>query len=177
MTAMLPALLATVLAILQRWANAIRRNHGLEHATVAVLFARHGPRRLAGRATKDGFFILGGDIDAAELLSCAREALERLQRGEAALAVSPMCGTNIAVTGALTAAATMAALRNGQRRSFLDRFANASTFAMFAVVLAQPAGALLQRLVTTRPDLDGVTIEGIRTLLPGVRKITTRAAR
>ena len=175
MTSMLPPLLA----ILRRWVDAIRRNHGLEHATVAVLFARHGPQRLAGRATRDGFYIVG-DIDAGELLACAREALDRLQRGEASLAVSPMCGTNIAVTGALTAAATMAALRHGEgntrRRSLLDRFANASTFAMFAVVLAQPAGALLQRFVTTRPDLDGVTIEGIRTLLPGVRKITTRAA-
>ncbi len=80
----------------QSWLDAVRRNHALEHATVAVLLARHGPTRLAGRASGDGFFIFG-DIEEGELTSCAHEALERLQRGESGLAVSPLCGTNIAV--------------------------------------------------------------------------------
>ena len=42
------------LAMLRGWIDAIRRNHALEHATVAVLLARHGPMRLAGRASADG---------------------------------------------------------------------------------------------------------------------------
>ena len=46
--------------MIQRWIDAIRRNHGLEHATVAVLIARHGPRLLAGRASSDGVLTLRG---------------------------------------------------------------------------------------------------------------------
>lgn len=167
--------MTSMLPLVRRWADDVRRNHGLEHATVAVLFARHGPQRIAGRATRDGFYILGS-VDPDELLSCAHEALDRLQAGEASLAVSPMCGTNIAVAGALTAAAAMFATRD-RTRGLLDRFANATTFAMFAVILAQPAGALLQRYVTTRPDLGDVRIEGVHTLLPGVCKVATSSAR
>ncbi len=80
--------------MLRSWLDAIRRNHGLEHATVAVLVARSGPRRIAGRAAADGFFILG-TVDEDLLLSCAREGLARMQRGEHELAVSPHCGIEI----------------------------------------------------------------------------------
>lgn len=160
--------------MLRRWIDAVRRNHGLEHATVTVLLARRGPLRLAGRASGDGFFILGA-VDEQLLLSCAREGLARLQRGEAALAISPLCGTNIAVTGALTAATTMAVLARDRHRATRDRFGNAFVASMFAVVAAQPLGRLVQRYLTTRADLDGVELVGVRTLLPGVRKVYTRA--
>ena len=161
--------------MLGRWIDAVRRNHGLEHATVAVLLARRGAVRLAGRASGDGFFMIG-DLDDALLLSCAREALDRLQRGEAGLAISPLCGTNIAVTGAITAAAAMAVLRRSRNGSTRDRFGNAFTAAMLAVIVAQPLGRLVQRYLTTRADLDGVEVVGARSLFPGVRKVYTRAA-
>ncbi|RJQ08864.1 MAG: hypothetical protein C4558_07375 [Dehalococcoidia bacterium] len=160
---------------LRRRIDDIRRNHGLEHATVAVLFARHGPQRLAGRATSDGFYIIGR-VDDVTLRSCAEEALARMQRGEASLAVSPHCGTNIAVTGAVTAAATMAALARGPRDGIRDRFGNAFTAAMLGVVLAQPLGRLVQTRLTTRADLHGFELVGIRTLFPGMRKVLTRHA-
>ncbi|MBM3140831.1 MAG: hypothetical protein FJZ92_11665 [Chloroflexi bacterium] len=154
-----------------RWIDAVRRNHALEHATVAVFLARHGPTRLAGRASGDGFFILG-EVDESELDRCAREALARLQRGEASLAVSPLCGTNIAVAGLLAAGAATAVLSTGPVRR---RFGNAFTAAMLGVVIAQPIGRLVQRYITTRPDLDRVELVGTRTLLPGIRKVYTRA--
>ncbi len=153
----------------------IRRNHGLEHGTVSILLARHGARRLAGRAASDGFFIIGR-VDEATLHSCAAEALARMQRGESSLAVSPLCGTNIAVTGALTAAATMATLARGSGNGFRNRFGDAFTAATFGVVLAQPLGRLVQAHLTTRADLDGFQLVGVRTLLPGVRKVVTRHA-
>jgi hypothetical protein len=153
----------------------IRRNHGLEHATVSILLARHGPRRLAGRAASDGFFIIG-KVDEATLRSCAEEALVRMQRGEAALAVSPLCGTNIAVTGALTAAATMATLARGSGRGFRNRFGDAFTAATVGVVLAQPLGRLVQAHLTTRADLEDFQLVGVRTFLPGVRKVITHHA-
>jgi hypothetical protein len=162
---------------LRDWADAVRRNHGLEHATVSILFTRRGPSRIAGRASADGFFIVGGDIDEQLLDSCAREALSRMQRGERSLAVSPFCGTNIAVSGALTAAFTMFALARTGDRGIRDRFANASTAAMFGVILAQPVGRLVQKHLTTRGDVQYVEIIGTRTLLPGVRKVYTSGAR
>src|SRR5665811_1193721 len=61
-----------------RWTLAARRNHALEHATVGVYLARYGPTRLAGRASADGFFIVG-DLDLEAVEDCAREALQRLR--------------------------------------------------------------------------------------------------
>mgnify|MGYP001627663323 CR=1 FL=1 len=98
-------LLANATGFGRGWIADVRRNHGLEHATVSVLFARRGPQRLAGRASGNGFFIIG-DVDPVLLRSCADEALLRLQRGESGLAVSPMCGTNLVVTGTLCARAS-----------------------------------------------------------------------
>lgn len=160
---------------LRRRIDDIRRNHGLEHATVSVLLARHGPRRLAGRATADGFYILGR-VDEVTLRSCAEEALSRMQRGESGLAVSPLCGTNIAVTGAMTAVATMATLSRDRGIGIRDRFGNAFTAAMLGVVLAQPLGRFVQEHLTTRADLEGFQLVGVRTLLPGIRKVVTHHA-
>lgn len=159
--------------MLRRWIDAVRRNHALEHATVAVFIARHGPTRLAGRASGDGFFILG-DIPEDVLRASADEALRRLQAGEAELAISPLCGTNIAVTGLLAATAATAVLATGSPRA---RFGNAVTASMLAVIAAQPLGRLVQRYVTTRADLEHVELTDIRTYLPGVRKVRTRAGR
>ena len=155
--------------MLRGWIDSIRRNHGLEHATVTILLARHGPRRMAGRAASNGFYIIG-DVDEAELNACAREALDRMQRGEEALAVSPLCGTNIAVTGLMTAAATAAVLRGGKVR---QRFGDAFTAAMVGVVLAQPVGRLVQERLTTRGDLQDIELVGTRTILPWLKKVYT----
>lgn len=163
------------LAMLRGWIDAVRRNHGLEHATVAVLFARTGPQRIAGRASADGFFIVGA-VDEHLLLSCAREALDRMQRGEHDLAVSPHCGTNIAVTAALSTLATMRALARHPKRPMRDRFGDAFTGSILAIVAAQPLGRLLQRYLTTRADVQRVEIVEVRSYLPGVRKVVTRGA-
>ena len=156
--------------MIRGWVNSVRRNHALEHATVAVLLARHGPTRLAGRASGDGFFILG-DVGAEELASCASEALERLQRGQSSLAVSPLCGTNVAVAGLLAAGAATSVLASGNRR---DRFPNAFTAAMLGVIAAQPLGRLVQKHITTRADLQRTEIVGTRSLFGGLKKVYTR---
>lgn len=156
----------------QRWIDAIRRNHALEHGTVAVLLARHGPSRIAGRASADGFLILG-DVDPEELTSCAQEALRRMQAGQASLAVSPLCGTNIAVAAFTAAAAATAVLSTGKAR---QRFPNAFMAATLGVIVAQPLGRLVQQRITTRPDLDGVEVIGTKTVLGKLKKVQTRAA-
>ena len=161
--------------MISRWLDAVRRNHGVEHATVAVLFARTRPRRIAGRASGDGFFIVGG-VDDDLLLSCAREALDRMKRGEADLAVSPHCGTNIAVSAALATVASMRALSRQPGRPMRDRFSDGFTGAIVALIAAQPLGRLLQKYVTTRADVQQMEIVEVRTYLPGVQKVITRGA-
>lgn len=161
--------------MLHDWIRAVRRNHGIEHATVAVLFSRTGPQRIAGRASADGFFILGS-VDEAQLLSCAREALQRMQRGEGDLAVSPHCGTNIAVTAALSTLATMNTFAQHPERRLRDRFGDAFTGSIFAIIAAQPLGRLVQKYLTTRADVEGVEIVDVRTYFPGVRKVITAGA-
>ena len=159
-----------MLSTIQRYVKAVRRNHALEHATVAVLLARHGPTRLAGRASVDGFVIFG-DVDTDELHASALEALRRLQSGQASLAVTPLCGTNIAV--AAFAAAATAAIVLGSGRG---RFANAFVAAMFAVIGTQPLGLLLQQHVTTSADLVPVSVVGTQWMAGLMRKVQTSGA-
>ncbi len=158
--------------MIRRWLDAVRRNHALEHATVAVLLARHGPTRLAGRASGDGFFILG-DMDPEELTASAHEALGRLKAGESGLAVSPLCGTNIAVTGFLAAFAATMVL---SRRREGGRLPDAWVAAMLGAIAAQPIGRLVQKHVTTRADLDDVEVTGTRTIFAHLHKVHTRSS-
>ncbi len=136
----------------------VRRNHAIEHATVHVLTGRDPTLRLVGRADSSGFNIYG-DIPADELESAAREALERLQRGERMLAVHPRCGTNLVAAGLLTGVA--AALALGRRPS-LRRIPDAILATTIAAFIAQPLGMTLQERVTTSPDAQGAHIAGIR---------------
>ncbi|HEY8490231.1 MAG TPA: DUF6391 domain-containing protein [Dehalococcoidia bacterium] len=137
----------------------VRRNHALEHATVSVLLSRLGPTvRLVGRATPDGFYIYG-NVPTEELTAAVQEGLARMRRGESHLAVTPLCGTNIAVAGLLAGLASVLAMGGGNRA---NRLPNAMTAAMLAVVAAQPLGRLVQKYVTTSPDLADVEVAEIR---------------
>lgn len=138
--------------------SATRRNHALEHATIAVLLHRLGPAlRLMGRSTAKGFYIYG-DLPTQEIAEAAKEGLTRLQRGESDLAVSPLCGTNLAVGGILAGLASVLALGGKQRNDRLSRSILAATGAL---VLAQPLGRLVQKHVTTCAQVDGVKISRI----------------
>lgn len=139
---------------------ATRRNHALEHATVTVLLERHGfSRSLAGRSNSRGFYVYG-NVDTEELRSAAEEALRRLQEGERTLAVSPFCGTTIAVTGMLAGVASVA-LAGGAAGTRWSRLPAAMLGGMGAVLFGQPLGRLAQRYVTTSPDVAGLRIESI----------------
>lgn len=140
--------------------TATRRNHAVEHATVTVLLERHGfNKSMAGRSNSDGFFIYG-NVDTEELRSAADEALHRMQGGEATLAVSPFCGTNIAVTGVLAGVATLA-LAGGASKDKWGRLPGVMLGAMAAVIAGQPLGRLAQKYVTTSPDVSSFRIDSI----------------
>jgi hypothetical protein len=137
----------------------IRRNHALEHATIAVLANRLGRDvRLVGRATRNGYYLYG-EMQADQVEVAALEALDRLRRGEAHLAVSPMCGTNLAVAGILAGLSSIVALGN---RSRLERIPNVLLASMLAVLVAQPLGRIVQKHLTTDPDLSDTEVVGIK---------------
>ena len=132
-----------------------RQNHALEHATVAVLLRRtERPPRMIGGAVPDGFY-LHADLPSAEVESAAREALDRMQKGEGHLALSPFCGTNIAIAGAAAALACLLTLGTKARWRQLPTAAAAATG---AILLAQPLGLLAQRHVTTTSNVADLRI-------------------
>ena len=153
----------------ERLTGAVRRNHALEHATVTLLLAGL-PTRMIARAWSDGFY-LWGKVTPEALEVSVREALVRLRNGESSLAVTPLCGTNIAVGGLL--AGTAAMLVGGQRRT-IDRLPSMATAAMLAIIAAQPIGRLVQKYVTTCPDLEHMEILGVRSFGGNLYKVETR---
>lgn len=145
--------------------GAVRRNHALEHATVSILLGRVGQHtRLVGRASLDGFYIYG-NVPADKISECAAEGLARLKQGESHLAVSPLCGTNLAVAGILAGLASLLAV--GNRRRF-ERMPNVLTASVLAVVSAQPLGRLVQKHVTTSTDVNGLEIAGVTSVGRGL---------
>ncbi len=139
--------------------GSVRRNHALEHATISVLASRLGRDvRLVGRAAQTGFYLYG-DMPSDRVKEAANEALHRLQRGERHLAISPMCGTNLAVAGVLAGISSLLALGN---RSRLERAPSVLLASMLAVLAAQPLGRLAQKHLTTDSDLTGTELVGIR---------------
>ncbi|HEU4758506.1 MAG TPA: DUF6391 domain-containing protein [Dehalococcoidia bacterium] len=160
--------------MIKRIINAIRRNHGLEHATIAVLLSRHGPHtRVVGRAATDGFYVYG-DVPTERLREFAHEGLARLQRGESHLAVSPLCGTNLAVAGLLAGFASYLAVASRNNR--LEGLPSALMAAMVAVLAAQPLGRLVQKHFTTSAELQGVRIVSVEPMgrrLTGLHKVRT----
>lgn len=157
--------------MLRRFIENVRRNHALEHATVSLLLGRLGPQlRLVGRASSDGFFIYG-DVPTETLAECARDGLARLKRGESFWAVTPLCGTNLATAGVLAGLSTMAVLANSHK----DRVGNAITAGVLAVVAAQPLGRLIQRHITTSPDLADTEIVSVESRAGGrYHRVRTR---
>jgi hypothetical protein len=152
----------------------VRRNHALEHATISIMLSRQGPMRVVGRATPDGFYIYG-NVETERLVGYADEALSRLQGGEAHLAVSPLCGTNLVMAGLLAGGGAYLAASSG-RRGF-DRLATSVLAALLGVVAAQPLGRLAQKHYTTSPHLEGTRIVDVRRQGGrNVHKVRTAAA-
>jgi len=128
----------------------IRRNHGLEHATLHILSKKYPKTSLAGHSDMGGFWILG-DVETSDLKAAVDEALTRMRNGEEELAVHPNCGTNFVTAGTLAGvAASLAMLGVGRRlRDRLERVPLAASLATIALMVAQPMGMMLQARVTT----------------------------
>jgi hypothetical protein len=141
----------------------MRQHHAVEHATITLLMARNRALSLVGgRSDHRGFYIVGA-VDTDRLAEAVDEALRRLQRGEAELAIHPNCGTNLITTGAMTGLAALGAGAISRRRQagLVDRAAAAVLAATAAALASKPVGLRLQRHVTTLADVAGLTVESI----------------
>ncbi|MBI4670095.1 MAG: hypothetical protein HY741_00285 [Chloroflexi bacterium] len=135
----------------------VRRNHGIEHATVHVLSEADANLSVIGRADGGGFSIIG-DVEPEALADAAQEALRRMKGGQGDLAVHPRCGTQLVTLGTFTALAAFLALG---RRPRLARLPDAIIATTLAAFIAQPAGLALQRYITTSPKVEGARFVGV----------------
>lgn len=129
----------------------IRRNHGLEHATIHVLSRRVKNLSMAGRSSSTGFILIG-EAPTDQIEQATREALSRMKKGEHQLAIHPNCGTNLVTTGMLTSLVAVIGTRGGTQRVNGDRFAFLTIMMMLAVLVSQPLGLSLQKHFTTEGD-------------------------
>jgi hypothetical protein len=146
----------------------LRRNHALEHATIAVMMEREPGRRLNGFSTDDGFFVQGVR-SISEVESAAREALRRLQNGEKRLAIHRNCGTTIVAANLLAAILFLVALVLGIL--YLGVSGDLYLMILGSVVLAfalrVPLSLILQRFVTTDADLKNAEVGWVEPAQPG----------
>ena len=140
----------------------IRRNHGLEHATINLLNQKYPDRPFAGHSDTKGFWIIG-EISTDELAEIAQEALARMNAGEHKLAIHPHCGTNAVTTGVIAGSvawlATLRSERSVQKK--LDRLPWLITLVTGAIILSQPLGPKVQEKVTTCGTPGGLVIKQI----------------
>jgi hypothetical protein len=143
----------------QQPATVLRQNHAIEHATVTLVSRRAPGAQVAARSDLQGFMVYG-DVGTAILQAAAEEALSRLQAGEAALAVHPNCGTNLATAGILSGLAAFVA-GSGRNRSLWDRVPSAILGATLALIVAAPLGRWVQANVTTTAQVHGLRITSV----------------
>lgn len=128
----------------------VRRNHGLEHATLNLLNETYPHKSFAGYSDTKGFWVIG-DISTDALYAAAHNALERMKNGEHQLAVHPNCGTNYVTAGVL--AGTLAWLGTlipaTSWKKKVDRLPYLVLLVTGAFIAAQPLGPKVQKAVTT----------------------------
>ena len=154
----------------------IRRNHGLEHATIHVLSEKHKKFSAQGNSDHRGFHLnVYGNVPEEAIHEAVQEAYQRMVGGEQELAVHPNCGTVLLTTAAmatLAAQATLALEQKRQRRPGMDLsvLINGLPTAVLAVVVAlivsRPVGIYLQAKYTTEGDLGDLQIISIRKINP-----------
>jgi len=139
----------------------IRRNHGLEHASLTLLSSRRPTLMLSGISFTGGFYVLG-EVDTAELRSAVFMALTRLQNGEKMLAVHPNCGTNFVSSGIVAGTlAWLGMLGAKDRRDKVERLPLVITLVTLAFIYTRPLGPILQEHVTTSGDPGGLKVVDI----------------
>jgi hypothetical protein len=139
----------------------MRRNHGLEHATINILAQRFPYRRLAGYTIPGGFFILG-DVPTSDVREAVTQALVRMSNGERHLAIHDHCGTNYAASGFVAGMLAWLGMAGAKsKRDMVERLPLVISLATLGFIFSQPLGPALQKNVTTSGDPQGMVIQDI----------------
>jgi uncharacterized protein DUF6391 len=135
-----------------------RQNHALEHATVTLLAQTLPHLNASARSNARGFVIFA-DLPVGEVGAASQEALQRLQAGESELAIHPNCGTNLAVGLSLAMFSSLFALTALRPRT---RIATVMAGSVAGITVARPVGTLMQRYITTLPEVADIRIRSVR---------------
>lgn len=145
----------------------IRRNHGLEHASLTILSQQKPALVLSGISFAGGFYVLG-EVETGDLRTAVFMALTRMQNGEKALAVHPNCGTNFVVSGFVAGFLAWLGMLNARdRRDKIERLPLIITLVTLAIIYTRPLGPLLQERVTTSGEPGALKIVDIYPLRIG----------
>jgi hypothetical protein len=115
---------------------------------------------------------LRGNFTASEVESAANEAVRRLGAGEAHLAVTPMCGTNLATSALLAGGAALLAGGNDRR----SNWTLALCASLAAMLFAGRVGLGIQERVTTDADVGATSVTGVRARRGGGGKQVVRVS-
>lgn len=152
----------------------VKRNHGLEHATIHVLSESHKRFSAQGNSDHRGFHLnIYGDVTENEVRAAVAEAHRRLNAGEHNLAVHPNCGTVLVTTAALAtlAAQTMLALENRREprlrpMTLINALPGAMVAVVGALIVGRPLGVRLQERYTVDGHLGDLQVVDVRRIAP-----------
>ena len=167
--------------------NRIRRNHGLEHATIHVLSEGHKKFSAQGNSDHRGFHLnIYGDVTEEEVAAAVAEAHRRLRAGERHLAVHPNCGTVLVTTAMLATLAAQAVFTFEQWRAektpsaragdqvpspsgagasaltLLNALPSATLAVVGALIVGRPLGITLQERYTVDGNIRDLEVASIR---------------
>lgn len=156
----------------------IRRNHGLEHATIHVLNKKYPEIPFAGVSSARGFTLIG-DVPTEEVALAAIEALKKMRAGQADLAYHPNCGTNFAVSGLFAGLGAWIGMLGSDKKfkSKLERLPLVILLATVAFILTRSWGPRIQKEITTSGEPDGLELTRVETSVRGgmrIHKVITR---
>ena len=146
--------------VIQDTVRRVRRNHALEHATVTLMLDEGVRGPLGGYSTPWGFFIVG-NLSTEQLTRIVHKALESLNAGSSEMAISPHCGTNMAVAALFSGALTRLALGKSRRVRW-KRIPIVLGAIVLGAALSRPVGNAIQRRYTTLADMNGLKVISIR---------------
>ena len=139
----------------------IRRNHGLEHATLNILSMRFPYRPLAGYSFPGGFFLVG-DVPTEEVRAAVFQALTRLNNGEHSLAIHPNCGTNFLAAGFMGGVLAWLGMAGAKgKRDKVERLPLVISLVTLGLIVGQPLGSKIQERITTSGDPQSLSIVDI----------------
>ena len=151
----------------------VRQNHALEHATVHILSRTFPGVRMVGHSDVRGFTLIG-ELQPDAVRRAVDEGLARLLGHEPALAIHPMCGTNLAAATLLLGGAAWAAAAL-PTRSRVVRLLRGAVALGLMWPLAQQAGPIAQQHLTTTAEVRGARVARVRSQRQGpllVHRIT-----